>query len=153
MDILIKPKKTHAGTFKPGNKFGTGRPKGSRTKSKTYLDVIGEQNMEDIVAVVVQQAKNGDVAASRLLIERTHYFGKGRLIKLNPYNLSTLEGIGIACDDICDRMINAEISPAESLEILEHFDIRRKLIETNELQVMVEDLKHKLEVIENANKL
>ena len=145
-----KPRKTPAHVFKPGNNFskGRGRPVGSTGKSKDYMAAVGKERMQEIVDNLVKAAQEGDSFSIKLLIERTNHFGKGRRIRLSRLDLSTLEGIQKAHDDVCTRMANEEISPAEAIEIQETFDFRRKLIETKELHVMVDELKIRLEAIE-----
>jgi hypothetical protein len=52
--------------FQPGNKFGTGRPKGSKTKLKEDL----VNSVRGIMDVMVAKALEGDAAAAALVVNR-----------------------------------------------------------------------------------
>lgn len=62
--------KGHTFGFKKGNKHGKGRKKGSRSNANLVLDAIGDESAKEIVDVMKEKAKDGDVNAARLLMDR-----------------------------------------------------------------------------------
>lgn len=61
-----------SGRFVPGNRGGPGNPFARRVAAlrRVMLDSVTETDLREVVAVLVQQAKSGDVAAARELLTR-----------------------------------------------------------------------------------
>jgi hypothetical protein len=62
-----------SGRFTKGNPGGPGNPFAQRVAAlrRTLLEAVTEEDMRAIVAQLVQQAKDGDLAAAREIILRT----------------------------------------------------------------------------------
>lgn len=61
-----------SGRFGPGNRAGKGNPHARRVAAlrSALLDAVSEDDMREVIAKVVEQAKEGDVTAARVLFER-----------------------------------------------------------------------------------
>jgi len=60
------------GRFLPGNRCSPGNPftgKVTRLKS-ALLDAVDEQDLQDVIATLVHKARDGDVAAAKVLLDR-----------------------------------------------------------------------------------
>jgi len=56
--------------FQPGNRFGRGRPKGSRNKRSAQAQEILDQYTEPLIKKCVSKALEGDTRALGLCLER-----------------------------------------------------------------------------------
>jgi hypothetical protein len=64
--------RTARGTFAPGNKLAKGYPharRANRLRAELYR-VVTVEEFREIVRAMVKEAKNGDIAAAREIIER-----------------------------------------------------------------------------------
>ncbi|MFO0839913.1 MAG: hypothetical protein U1D55_15485 [Phycisphaerae bacterium] len=61
------------GRFRPGNQFGRGNPHAQRVQElrSALLSALSDADLQAIVEALVESAKRGDVAAAKLLFERT----------------------------------------------------------------------------------
>ena len=61
-----------AGRFGPGNRVGKGNPHAKRVAAlrSALLEAVSEDDMRAVIATIVEQAKQGDVMAARVLFER-----------------------------------------------------------------------------------
>ena len=66
-----KPDHEANGKFAPGNRGGPGNPYARRVSELRHiiLDCLGEEELSDIIHAMIAQAKKGDVAAARLLLQ------------------------------------------------------------------------------------
>lgn len=60
------------GKFKPGNKLGKGNPFAGRVAKlrAIALDAVTEEDMKEVIATLIRKAKEGDIAAAKLLLDR-----------------------------------------------------------------------------------
>src|ERR1700716_1683215 len=73
------------GRFQPGN---PGRPKGARNKATVAAELLLDGDAEAITSKAVELAKEGDLTAIRICIDRFFPARKDRPI---PFNLPKLE--------------------------------------------------------------
>lgn len=61
------------GRFTPGNRIGKGRPIGAKVEQlrRALIKSVGTDDIREIVSVLLTQAKNGDLAAVKIVFERT----------------------------------------------------------------------------------
>jgi hypothetical protein len=66
-------KRDAQGRFLPGNKGGPGNPFAKRVSllRKALLKAITEEDFIEVVGALVEKAKGGDVAAAKILFDRT----------------------------------------------------------------------------------
>jgi len=62
-----------SGQFARGNRFAKGNPYARRVARlrSVALRAVSAQDLEDVIQVLVARAKNGDVLAARVLLDRT----------------------------------------------------------------------------------
>ena len=61
------------GTFAKGNSISKGNPYSKRVGQlrSTMIDAVTDADMQVVIAAIVQQARDGDLAAAKLLFDRT----------------------------------------------------------------------------------
>lgn len=70
--------------FQIGNAGGPGRPKGSRSKARLgeFRAAIGEENLTEIVTKLTELAKEGDLAAIRVILDRLVPLADARQVEI-----------------------------------------------------------------------
>jgi ribosomal protein L17 len=65
-------KRDAQGRFLPGNKGGPGNPFGKRVANlrKALMDAVTEDDLTEVVESLITKAKNGDIAAIKVLFDR-----------------------------------------------------------------------------------
>jgi hypothetical protein len=140
-----KGDKSGGGRFQPGNKAGPGRPAGSRNKATLALEKMLEDEAGDVLKAMIDAAKMGDTAAGRLLLDRVYQPRKGRAIKLDLPKVETAADVMAAMGVVVDAMAQGEISPDEATAVGGVLEMRRKSIETAELEMRIAALEARSE--------
>ena len=126
------PKETQ---FKPGN---SGRPKGARNKTTLAMEELFDGEAEAITRKAIEKAKEGDMVAIRLCLERIVPVIKSRPITLKLPPVATAEDIMKAQGVVIATMARGEITPDDASTIAGVLEARRRAIETVELEARVQ---------------
>ena len=122
-------------TFAPGKSGNpAGRPRGSRNKSTLLLEKLMIDDGEGVVRSVVNLAKDGDVQAARLVLDRILPARKGRTV---PFNLPVVESAADvlrALSATVQAMAKGELTPEEAAIVSGVLETARKAIETVEIE-------------------
>ena len=89
---------------------------------------------EEITTVVIDQAKTGNLAAARLILERIVPPVKERPVSISLPDISTTGGISHAQAAILQAVADGELLPGEAATLTGIVENRRKAIETEELE-------------------
>ncbi len=105
--------------LRPGWKAGqsgnpNGRPKGSRNRVTLVALVAMEEGADAIARKVVDLAKEGDISAARLVIERLVPVAKERPIFLSLPDTGSAEGVAHAQAAILQAVAAGDILPGLS---------------------------------------
>ena len=126
---------TGKGRFLPGNQFGKGRSRGSRNKATVVLEQMGQTAAVEVWASVLDQATLGDPTAMRLVVERIYPVPKGRLVKMPKLpSVKDAAGVSAALDALLEQVRSGKLSPDEAGTIAGVLEVRRKTIETVDLE-------------------
>jgi len=126
--------------FQPGNKFGKGRPKGSRNKTALLSQKLLEEHAESITRRCIQQALRGHTVALKLCMERVAPAQGERRVRMKLPSVATAQGVDIAEERIVQLIVSGDISPHQGGQMIEILEKRRKAIETANLAPRLEDL-------------
>ena len=137
-------KKTRGKPFEPGNKTGRGRPEGSRNKATIMLEMLMADDGKAVVKKIIEVAKDGDMTAARLILDRIYPLPKGRPVWLRLPDTVTAENILAAHSVITAAMAKGTITPDEATTIAGLLEAKRKAIETVELEARVAILEERL---------
>ena len=80
---------TAGGKFQRGNPGGPGRPAGSRNRATVMLDQIAEGEGGVVLQAVLSNAKGGDMAAARIILDRVWPARKSRTLSLSLPEIKT----------------------------------------------------------------
>ncbi|MEI6270586.1 MAG: DUF5681 domain-containing protein [Methylococcaceae bacterium] len=125
--------------FKPGQ---SGNPKG-RPKNKTPATLLRKSiidDMPDIILKLVEQAKEGDTAAAKILLDRCVPSLKPQAMAINlPVNGTLAEQGG----EIIRATLSGQIPPDIGAQLITALANQGRLIELQELTERIENLENK----------
>ena len=121
----------------------TGKPAGTRNKATVMVQTIMERGAKEIAEAVVGLAKEGDLSAARLVIERLVPPAKERPIALVMPDTASAEGIAQAQAAILQAVATGEILPGEGATLSNIVEARRKALETQQLEQRISALESK----------
>ena len=126
--------------FQAGNKFGRGRPAGSRNKATIALQEMLDGHGESITRRCALLALKGDPTALRLCMERLIPPRKEHpiIFKLPP--VTTVAEVAAAMDAILQGVARGRLTPIEGQLIATIIEGRRKVIETEEHETRIRAL-------------
>ncbi|MEY3759507.1 MAG: hypothetical protein RIR39_998 [Pseudomonadota bacterium] len=126
--------------FKPGQ---SGNPKG-RPKNKTPATLLRKSivdDMPDIILKLIEQAKNGDTAAAKILLDRCVPTLKPQAIAVNlPVNGTLAEQGG----EIIKATLSGQIPSDIGAQLISALTSQSKIIE-------IDDLTKRIEILEANN--
>jgi hypothetical protein len=125
-------KKTPGSQFQAGNKFGRGRPSGSRNKATMALQEMLDGHGESITRKCALLAMQGDPTALRLCMERLIPPRKEHPVKFQLLDVSTAGEIATALSDVLHDVAVGQLTPAEGQMIAAILEGVRKARETED---------------------
>jgi hypothetical protein len=121
----------------------TGKPIGAKNKATRMVQAIMEGGAQEITEAVVGLAKDGDLSAARLVLERLVPPAKERPIFLALPDTSTAGGIAEAQQAILQAVAAGDLLPGEGSTLAGIVEARRKAVETLELEQRITALEGK----------
>ena len=130
--------------WKPGQSGNpNGRPKGSRNRVTLVALAAMEEGADAIARKVVDLAKEGDISAARLVIERLVPVAKERPIFLALPDTGSAKGVAEAQAAILQAVAAGDILLGEAATLAGIVEARRKAVETLELETRISALEGK----------
>ncbi|KFB76641.1 MULTISPECIES: DUF5681 domain-containing protein [Candidatus Accumulibacter] len=120
-----------------------GRPKGSRNRVTVVALAAMEEGADAIARKVVDMAKQGDMSAARLVLERLVPPAKERPVYLELPDMDTAAGIAEAQQAVLQAVADGELLPGEAATLAGIVEARRKAVETLELEQRITALEGK----------
>lgn len=135
------------GQFPPGKSGNpAGKPQGARNKTTLMCEKLMEGDAEDVVKAVIEKAKDGDVQAAKLILERLVPPRKGRPVRIDLPDVLAAMDIVEAHSAILMAASSGDITLEEASLFSGLIDGHRKAIETEELAKEVEAIKLAMKV-------
>lgn len=138
-------KRTPPAAWKPGESGNPrGKPKGAINKTTRLALVLFEDGIKDIAAEVIKQAKDGDLTAARLVLDKLVPNARERAVEL-PGLPSTESPAGVAEAQaaILQAVASGDLTPGEAATLSGIVENRRKAIETQELELRIQVLEER----------
>ncbi len=143
------PATPRKGGFQKGN---SGRPKGSRNKASILAEKILSKDIKAIAEVVTKAAKEGDLTAARLCIERLVAPAKQRLVSFQMPEIKTVDDVAGAMQALWSAVSTSAITIDEMLALTAVLEKHSTIIQANELEKRIIALeKSKTKQIEYRN--
>ena len=127
--------------FKSGQSGNPGgRPKGALNKATLASQALLDGEAEALTRKVVELAKEGNLAALRLCLERLLPPRKDRPITFSLPKLGGAEDLPQALKAILEAVAQGEITPGEGQILTAMLEVYRKGLETMDLEVRITEL-------------
>jgi len=126
--------------FQPGNKYGRGRPRGSRNKAARVCQVTLESLAELLTKKCLSLALQGNPMAMRLCMERLMPARRQRVLHFKLPPTKTLADVAGASESVLSGVARGDLTPAEGEAFSGMLDGRRRMIETQDLDERVRAL-------------
>lgn len=120
-----------------------GKARGTLNKKTVLAMALLEKDLEAITKVVVDAAKGGDMQAARFIVERMVPPMRERPITIDLPVVDNAAGISAAQQAILDAVARGDLLPAEGTTLAGIVEMRRKSIETEELELRIAALEKK----------
>ncbi len=132
---------------RPFPKGTSGNPAGKLPGTKHHATRLAECLMEgateSVVQAVVTAAQGGDMVAARLVLERIAPVRKGRPVSLPLPVVNTAADVLAALGATVTALADGEITPDEAATIAGVLEVKRRAIETAELEVRIAALEER----------
>jgi hypothetical protein len=131
--------------FQPGNKYGRGRPKGSRNKSNFVVPRLLNEYAESLIGKFLRTSLEGEGD------KKSQQWCLNQLMKMRPPaaklrlpRLKTLNDVTNALDLVVNAAAKNKCSDAHGLALCAMLGEKRKTIETQELALRLEELERQV---------
>jgi Family of unknown function (DUF5681) len=132
--------------WKPGQSGNpAGKPKGTRHRITMAIQELLDGEAETLTRKAIDMAKGGDLVAMRLCLERLHPPIKGRTIKLDLPPINTLGDVLKGHAVIAESMAEGKITPDEAASVAGVLEVKRRTIETIELEQRLTKIEQAIE--------
>ena len=129
--------------FEPGHAGGPGRPSGSRNAATLVLDKMAEDDAKAVLQAQLEKAKGGDQRAAEIILARVWPARKSRSVALDLPATKTAADVVAALGSIADAVAAGDLTPDEGAAVASVLEIKRRAIETVELESRVSALEEK----------
>jgi hypothetical protein len=120
--------------FQLGNKYGKGRPPGSRNKVvRNWRDLV-EDHGETVVKKCLFLAMQGNITPLRLCFEQLLPGRRERVLQFKLPAIKTMADLATASEAVLRGVSHGLLSPSEGQAFTVILDGRRRMIETEELE-------------------
>ena len=119
--------------FEPGNKFGRGRPRGSRKKTTLAALALLDSFAEPVVRRCLQGALQGDPKLLQICMDRILPARRDLPIKISKLPVGNAAELATASEIVTQQVAKGQLSVAQGQAMMELIDKRRKFIETQDL--------------------
>jgi hypothetical protein len=129
--------------FEPGNKFGRGRPRGSRNRVTTRVKELLEGHADSLARKLLLEAMQGNMLAMKLCIERLMPVPRDQPVRLGSMRMGSAAEVAKASEALIKKVASGAITPTEAQRVCELIETRRRAIESADLEKRLDALEQK----------
>ena len=130
--------------FEAGNKFGLGRPPGSRNQKTVLIEEFLDENCESLLHKALNLAQEGNIPMLRLLLDRVLPRAKDAAVSIELLPLRTPEELLQAQEGVMQELALGQLTPNQAEQIFSLIEARRRLLETHELEQRLHALEKRM---------
>ena len=121
--------------FQPGQSGNpAGKPKGARHAATLAAEALLDGEAEALTRKCIERAKEGDMVAMRLCLERILPARKSRSVAFDLPTIDTAADLVPAFAAVVKAMASGEIAPDEAMTVAGVLEMKRKAIETVDIE-------------------
>ncbi len=117
-----------------------GRSKGSRNKATLAALALLEGDLEAITQVCVDKAKEGDMMAVKLILDKVIPNAKERRLSVKLPQVEGVANIPAVLAAVLESVSNGELTPGEGQTITAMLETYRKGVELNDIEARLKAL-------------
>ena len=121
-----------------------GRPKGSRNKATLLAIAAMEGELTDVVKVVIDAAKGGDMAAARLVVDKLIPTTRERPLSIALPDVTSVDDCATAQAKVLAAVATGVILPGEGETLAGLIEHQRRSLETSDLAARMTALEEQL---------
>jgi hypothetical protein len=130
--------------FSPGQSGNpAGKPKGTRHRVTVLAEHLLDGEAEALIRTVIEKAKQGDMTALRLCLDRIVPPRRDRPVNFVIPELKSAEDASKAMAAITTAVASGELTPAEAAELSRVIEGYVKAIEVNEIEQRIRALEER----------
>jgi hypothetical protein len=122
-----------------------GRPKGRRDSRTLLAEKLMGDDLEAVTRSVINAARNGDMTAARIIMDRMAPVRKGRAVTFDVPETMDADGVADGFKRLLQAVGAGELTPEEATQVAAILELRRKSIETSELADEIKALREHIE--------
>ena len=128
--------------FEPGKSGNpNGRPKGARNHATVLAETLLDGEAEAVIRKVIEKAKEGDMTALRLCLERLLAPRRKRPVAFQlPFKIETAADAVHASSLVLAACADGNLSPGEASEVMGLISSHIRLLETTEIEARLTSL-------------
>jgi hypothetical protein len=126
--------------FQPGNKYGHGRPRGSRNKVARVCQAILDSYAEPLLKKSVVMALQGNPTALRLCMERVMPARRQPTLRFKLPPTNGIDDVAAASQAVVNGVAQGQLTPAEGQAFSGMLEDRRRAIETRDQEPRIRAL-------------
>jgi hypothetical protein len=127
--------------FKPGKSGNpSGKPKGARNKTTVAMEKLLDDDAATITSKAIELAKNGDLTALRLCLERIIPPRKDRPVNFDMPEMKAPSDALVAATAIMRAVAGGELTPSEATELSKIIDGFVRVAESADLTERIKRL-------------
>ena len=120
--------------FEAGNKFGRGRPRGSRNKTTVMAQELLNDHAEAVVRKVLMMGlRDSDMSALKLCMDRVVPVLREPLVKLGNLPTATAAEVSKSTQKVLQSFAAGKVPIGQALAVSDLLEKRRRVIETEGL--------------------
>jgi Family of unknown function (DUF5681) len=120
-----------------------GRKQGSRNKATLAALALLEGDLETITKVCADKAKDGDLMAVKLILDKVIPNAKERRLSLKLPQMDGAANVPAVLAAVLEAVANGELTPGEGQTITAMLEVYRKGVELNDIEARVKVLEGK----------
>jgi hypothetical protein len=131
--------------FEAGNKFGRGRPRGSKNRTTVVAQQLLESHAEPVIRKALMMAIQGDTAAMKLCMDRILPVCRELPVKLGKLPTATAAEVSKSTQKVLQALAVGRLPMGQALTMSDLLEKRRRAIETEGLDERLRKLEVKNE--------
>jgi Family of unknown function (DUF5681) len=137
--------RSKGGRFQKGQRSANpaGKRKGTRSRKTIWIEELMAGDIEAVVAKVCKKAKDGDMTAAKMILDRISPPRKGRAAPFALPAIVIAADVVAALAAVTAAMSAGKISPAEAVEIAAVIETARRAIETQDVETRLHALEER----------
>ena len=133
--------KTRGKPFKKGN---DGRPRGARNKITLAVEALLDGEADALTRKAIEQAKEGDMQALKLCLERICPLRKGRAVAFDLPTKLDLKNLADTTALLIRTVAAGDLTPEEAQAVASLMETHRRAVETVEIEERIARLEERM---------